>query len=209
MSFGANLYTAMDGNATLSVAKFPMPAGTTSYGGLNGFTIQGPINAAKVVASDIASCKSYITVIDTVLLPFQLGEIGQVDSSTNTMTLGAALGAPACTIQGNSGSNGSVLKDGTINRQRTIGDCCTSCQHTQGCNAFRYCALRGGCTTADGTAWKFGYCLLQYSPEVASGSAPVYYDFEYDYPFASGYLPQPGASQIVSTPAAAAAAAGK
>ena len=202
MSVGATLFTSMDGNASLTVEKFPLPAGTTAYGGLTGFTIQGPMNSAKVIASDIASCKSYITVIDTVLLPFPVTALG---SASGGSALGAAMGAPMGSIQGNSGINGTVVKDGNLNRQRSIADCSESCQKTQGCNAFRYCSQRGGCTTADGTPWKFGYCLLQYSAEVASGNAPVYYDFEFDYPFASGYLPQPGASQV----AAASAAAGR
>lgn len=187
MSVGATLFTSADGPATLQVKKFPMPSNTTFNGGLTGFQIYGPYNNATVLTSDVASCKSYITVIDTVLMPFNPSNL---TSTGNGGLVGAAVGAPACAIQGNTAINGTVLKDGASNRQKTVGDCCASCQKLSGCNAFRYCAMRGGCTTFDGTSYPFGWCMLQSSPEVAAGQPPAPYDSMFDMPFVSGYLPK-------------------
>lgn len=135
MSVGATLYTAADGPAVLTVPKFAMPANTSAYGGLTGFTIKGPLNSAKVIASDIGTCKSYINVIDTVLMPFDSS--ANATSANGSGGLSAALGAPTCSLQANSAINGATLKDGSSNRQRSVGDCCSSCHDTQGCNAFR------------------------------------------------------------------------
>jgi hypothetical protein len=169
------------------VKKFPMPSSTTAHGGLTGFTLDGPFNSANVIASDIGSCKSYINVIDTVLMPFDPTQLTATNGSSAS-PLSAAIGAPACVIQGNSDINGTALNDGASNRQKSIGACCSSCQNSTGCNTFRYCALRGGCTTPDGTSYPFGWCLLQSSPEVASGKTPAYNAFGFDTPFVSGYV---------------------
>jgi hypothetical protein len=66
------LATLADGT-TLAVDKFPLPASTTWRGGLAGWTIAGPANAATVLSSDAPSCKGYVNVIDTVLLPLPAG----------------------------------------------------------------------------------------------------------------------------------------
>ena len=58
--------------------------------------------------------------------------------------------------------------------QATIGDCCASCAATPGCNAWRYCSQKGGCRMPDRTLFKYGYCALLRSGEVASGQAPSY-----------------------------------
>lgn len=185
MAVGATLYTAADGPATLTVPKFPLPKDTTAYGGLSGFSINGPVNSAKVLTSDIGTCKSYINVIDTVLLPF---DPAKASANGGGNALGSALGASMCNLAGSASLNGSVIKDGASNRQHSVGDCCASCHSDSNCNAFRYCALLGGCTTADGTSYPFGYCLLQHSSEVAAGAGPAYYDASYDVPFVSGYI---------------------
>ena len=70
MSLGPKMTTMYDGPVVLTSEKFPLPSNTTWRGGLTGFTISSPFTSAKVVKSDIPTCKGYINVIDSVLLPF-------------------------------------------------------------------------------------------------------------------------------------------
>ncbi|GAB4817667.1 hypothetical protein N2152v2_004713 [Parachlorella kessleri] len=85
----------------------------TAYGGLTGFQITGPINSATVLKSDIMSCKSYLNVIDTVLLPFDPAPLA------NGGGVASALGVPPqCSVQANGMINGSTtVLDGNANRQ--------------------------------------------------------------------------------------------
>ena len=111
---GATLWTAADGPTPLKAARMALPSGASGYGGLTGLKLQGPVNSATVVGpSDLMSCKAYLTMVDTVLLPFDLG------AQPAGASLGAALGAPQCTVQANAALNGTTLVNGASNRQRS------------------------------------------------------------------------------------------
>lgn len=117
MAVGAKLWTSYDGNATLQTIKTALPANTTAYGGLTGLQITGPVNKATVVGpSDIMACKAYLTMIDTVLLPFAPASV-PADGD-----VGAVLGAGQCVLQANAALNATALVDGASNRQRS-GKC--------------------------------------------------------------------------------------
>jgi len=166
LSLGPTLYTMSDGPAVLSSAKFDLPSDASWRGGLTGFDIKGPYNSASVVKSDVPACKSYITVVDSVLLPF--------DPAAPPAD---AIGLKGCSVQANGLIRGSDVKSGDSNIQNTIGDCCDSCRSTSGCNAWVFCPLHGGCRAPDGTySHSFGYCALKNSPEVSAGRDPYYDD---------------------------------
>jgi uncharacterized surface protein with fasciclin (FAS1) repeats len=171
MSLGPKMRTSYDGAEVLTAEKFSMPSGTTWKGGLDGFAINGPHNSANVIKSDIPSCKAYITMVDTVLLPFDPASLPANDAFAAADILGVA----GCAVQQNALIQGSEVKSGSSNIQDTIGACCDSCKQTSGCNAWTYCALKGGCPAADGSSSSpFGYCQLKNSPEVAAGNGPIY-----------------------------------
>ncbi len=125
MSVGAKLWTEWDGAEPITAAAAPLPAGTTAYGGLTGLRLQGPVNAATVVGpSDVMACKAYLTVIDTVLLPFDPASPALAGAATNgAAALATALGTPPgqCALQANARFNGTVLQQGAGNRQHTGG----------------------------------------------------------------------------------------
>lgn len=65
--------------------------------------------------------------------------------------------------------------------QATIGDCCASCAATSGCNAWRYCSQKGGCAVPETTGltnYKYGYCQLLTSAEVAAGQPPAFINWD-------------------------------
>lgn len=189
LRLGPKIRTMYDGPAVLTAPKVePYPAGVTWRGGLTGFTLTGPHNAATVVQSDVPSCKAYVTLIDTVLLPFDPAAVAP--SNDFGAAAGAAVGAPGCALAPNSLIRGSEVKPGEANIQASIGECCASCQATAGCNAWVYCSQAGGCPAADGSYTRpFGYCQLKSSPEVAAGNAPSYEDTSAtSVTVASGYL---------------------
>lgn len=123
MSVGAKLWTEWDGPAPITAAAAPLPAGTTAYGGLTGLRLQGPVNAATVVGpSDVMACKAYLTVIDTLLLPFDPASPALAGAATDGgAALASALGTPPdqCALQANARFNGTVLQQGAGNRQHT------------------------------------------------------------------------------------------
>lgn len=127
MSVGAKLWTAWDGPAPITAAAAPLPPGATAYGGLTGLRLQGPVNGATVEGpSDVMACKAYLTVIDTVLLPFDPSSPGvaaAVAAADGGAVLAAALGAPPgqCALQASARFNGTVLQPGAGNRQHTGG----------------------------------------------------------------------------------------
>ena len=197
MTLGPKMRTSYDGSAVLSTQKFAMPSNTTWRGGLQGFAISGPYNAANVIKSDVPACKGYVTMIDTVLLPFDPTTARPSNDFTATAQV---LGADGCAVQQNSLIMGSEVKSGESNIQSTIGECCDTCKSTYGCNAWTYCALRGGCAAADGSVTRpFGYCQLKNSPEVAAGNPPNYQDFSaVKVSMASGYVMKGGAAQVAA-----------
>ncbi|GAB4817690.1 hypothetical protein N2152v2_004736 [Parachlorella kessleri] len=163
-SLGPKLYTAYDGPSTLSVKRFPLPASVTWQGGITGFSIDGPLNSASVVQSDILACKSVLTVIDSVLLPFDPNTLPTED----WLAPSAALGAPGCFVQPNGMITGATIKAGDSNIQK------------------------GGCRMPDGKAFKFGFCELKTSAELAQGLPANYSDYSaITVPFISGYTGAP------------------
>ncbi|KAL4421363.1 hypothetical protein ABPG75_010654 [Micractinium tetrahymenae] len=198
MSVGAKLWTSWDGPAPITASAAPLPPGTTAYGGLTGLRLQGPVNSATVVGpSDIMACKAYLTVIDTVLLPFDPASPALAAAATDSgSALAAAVGAAPgqCVLQASAHFNGTVLQDGTGNRQHTVGDCCASCAKAAGCNAFQYCTLKGGCRLLDGTSRPFGSCQLYHDDAVAAGQPPVWVDYNGTTPLISGYVPSVAAA---------------
>lgn len=199
MSLGPKMYTSYDGPAALSSSKFDLPSGTTWRGGLSGFTINGPYNSANVIKSDVPACKAYITVIDSVLLPFD----PNTPPSNDASAAAAAVGMKGCSLQSNALIRGSDVKSGESNIQQTIGDCCSSCQQTSGCNAWLYCPQRGGCHSPDGkSSYSFGYCALKNSPDVSAGQEPNYDDLSaVKVGLASGYVSSGGAGAVKATTA--------
>jgi len=172
MSLGPKMRTSYDGVKVLTAEKFDMPSGTTWRGGLNGFSINGPHNSANVITSDIVACKSYITMIDTVLLPF---DPSASLPANDFLAAARILGVDGCAVQQNSLIQGSEVTSGSGNIQESIGECCDSCKETSNCNAWTYCALKGGCPAADGSmTYPFGYCQLKNSPEISAGNEPNY-----------------------------------
>jgi uncharacterized surface protein with fasciclin (FAS1) repeats len=187
MSLGPKMRTSYDGVEVLTPEKFDLPSGTTWRGGLKGFSINGPHNSANVITSDIPACKSYITMIDTVLLPF---DPSASLPANDFLAAADILGVTGCAVQQNALIQGSEITSGSINIQESIGECCDSCKETLNCNAWTYCPLKGGCPAADGsTTYPFGYCQLKNSPEVSAGNGPMYNEFSaLNVLMASGYV---------------------
>ena len=193
MSLGPKMMTYFDGGeAVLTPEKFTLPQDASWRGGLTGFSINGPYNSAKVVKSDVPTCKAYITVIDNVLLPFDPVTASRL--SNDVLAPATILGAQGCGVQPNALITGSVVKSGESNVQGTIGECCASCRSTSGCNAWMFCPLRGGCAEADGSgSAPFGFCQLMNSPELSAGQMPNYADYSVSkVKLASGYVVQSG-----------------
>lgn len=128
--------------------RFTLPSNVTFEGGLAGFTIQGPFNAATVVKvgslvpagrnrqlpalpppllysrscvhrhpcpspqSDVPACKSLITLIDSVLLPFDPAATPAPDY----LAVASLVGARGCGVQPNALITGTELKAGDANR---------------------------------------------------------------------------------------------
>ena len=156
---GATLYTQYSGPEVLEADDFVVPADITWKGGLTGFKINGPLNAAAVLQSDILGCKAYFNVIDTVLLPFAAGSGGE--GGRETAVAGALVGAPQCNVRGNSLVSGDVVVPGTNNIVENIGECCDQCATNPRCNAFVFCSNKAGCEgLAITTSRPFGYCEL-------------------------------------------------
>lgn len=147
LSVGATVYTLFDGVANLKTAKKALPAGTTAQGGLTGIVISGPVNSATVVESDIRACKTFITIIDEVLLPF---DPTGIDASNDSGALGAALGAGTCSVVPNAQINATTLVQGGSNPQASPAACCASCAANAECNTWSYCGLAGGCRFPEG-----------------------------------------------------------
>jgi hypothetical protein len=187
MSLGPKMRTSYDGTETLAAEKFEIPPGTTWKGGLTGFSINGPYNSATVVKSDIPGCKSYINMIDTVLFPF---DTSSSLPANDVFAAADILGVAGCAVQQNALIQGSEVASGSNNIQENIGACCDSCRQTSNCNAWTYCALKGGCPAADGSStYPFGYCALKNSPEVSAGNGPIYNEYSsVNMLMASGYL---------------------
>jgi hypothetical protein len=144
-----------------------------------------------VLKSDIPSCKGYITLIDTVLLPFDPAQAPANDA----LAAAAVVGAAGCAVQANSVVRGAAIRDGAANPQDSVGACCASCRASSGCNAWTFCAQRGGCAQAADAKAKvpFGWCALKSSPEVAAGREPQYEDVSaVMMPLVSGFLPSSG-----------------
>ncbi|KAL4426862.1 hypothetical protein ABPG77_006648 [Micractinium sp. CCAP 211/92] len=114
LSLGPKLYTLSDGPQTLNSSRFALPADVTWRGGLTGFTISGPFNAATVVKSDVQACKAFVTLIDTVLLPFDPAGPEPTDAA-------ALLGVQGCAVLPNSLIAGQEIKPGESNRQVCSG----------------------------------------------------------------------------------------
>ncbi|PSC73937.1 Beta-Ig-H3 fasciclin [Micractinium conductrix] len=189
LSLGPKLYTLYDGPQTLSTSRFPLPPTATWRGGLTGFQIKGPFNAANVVKSDVPACKALVTVIDSVLLPWNPAGAPPADAA-------ALVSAMGCAVNPNAIIAGQEIKAGDANRQATIGDCCASCAATSGCNAWRYCSQKGGCAVPETTGltnYKYGYCQLLTSAEVAAGQPPAFINWDaVTVPLASGFIPRGG-----------------
>ncbi|KAI7844504.1 hypothetical protein COHA_001863 [Chlorella ohadii] len=202
MSVGPKLYTLYDGPETLSVPRFTLPSNVTWEGGLAGFKIQGPYNAATVVKSDVTACKSLITLIDSVLLPFD----PTAAPAPDYLAVSRLVGARGCGVQPNALITGTELQAGDANRHGTIGGCCASCAAFRGCNAWRYCSQKGGCRLPEGQVIKYGACTLLRSSELAAGSPPNYADFSATtVPLASGWVltgPEAAAAQQAASTAA-------
>jgi len=62
------------------------------------------------------ACKAYLTVVDTVLMPFDPATL-----PSPTAPLGEALGAGQCVVQANAMLNATTLVDGASNRQHSGG----------------------------------------------------------------------------------------
>jgi hypothetical protein len=162
--------TMYDGPAILSSPAFQLPADTTWRGGLFGFSINGPFNGGTVLKSDTTdACKVIVTLIDAVLLPFD-PVLLELDG---TPPVSSVVGATGASVRANSLITGQEVVPGANNLQSSVGECATSCRANPRCNAFSFCALRGGCE-APGNTLPFGYCQLKQSNEVAAGRAPNY-----------------------------------
>ena len=120
----------------------------------------------------MTACKSVLMVVDSVLLPFDPAAA----PAANANAVGAVVGSGGCSVQANGAIAGSELRGGADNRQPSVGACCDSCRGTGQCNAWQYCALRGGCRMPDGSERPYGYCALLRSPDVADGNLPQYTD---------------------------------
>lgn len=171
---GATLYTQYSGPEVLEADAFVVPADTTWRGGLAGFKINGPVNAATVVQSDILGCKAYFNVIDTVLLPFNPATLGGAAAAASgggdTVVAGALVGAPLCNIQANSLPSGDMVVSGVKNIVENIGECCSQCANNSRCNTFVFCSNKAGCEgLALADTKPFGYCELMMS---GNGNGP-------------------------------------
>jgi hypothetical protein len=211
MSLGPSMETLYDGPERVTSQKFNLPSDVTWQGGLTGFTLSGPANEATVTRSDATACKAYVTEIDAVLLPFDPEDV----SSGSATASGAAVGADACVVMPNAVIVGSDVSTST---QSTIGDCCDACASADGCNAWTYCALDGGCLLGDGTTkLDGGTCILKQSPNIADDREPDYLYQDAMTTFAvSGFIPTArmgswlsGGGQEASSPSANVAAAGR
>lgn len=163
MALGAKLYTDSDAVRTIQAAKHTIPADTNYRGGISGIKLTDYAgNTGKIVSPDLRACRTYVNVVDEVLLPF-------VANTTDTFDLSTALDVGTCDILPNALINGTTLVAGTANRVATTAECCDSCSSTTDCNLWNYCAIGSGCRFPNGTILPFGSCTLQHSPELAAG----------------------------------------
>lgn len=182
---GATLYSLYDGTATLKTTKMALPNDVTAYGGLTGITISSPVNSAKIVAADIRSCKTYVDVIDEVLLPVDLADV-----SNSADPVATFIGTGSCSVEPNQVINGTVLEAGSSNIKSSVGECCDACGANAQCNVWTYCSKPDGCRWPDGTVWTYGACELLRSPEIADNQTPAYGDSGIDVvPIITGYKP--------------------
>lgn len=183
MSLGLEMETMYDGPAQIKSERFDLPSDVTWKGGLNGFELSGPFNSAKVLSSDDMACKAYVTVIDSVLLPFEPSDV-----SGATIASGASVGAPQCVVSPNSIIMGDEISTSTV---KDVGACCDACSSSGGCNAWVYCAMESGCVLPDGSSvMPSGTCTLKRSPNVQEGRFPnySYSDSKSTFPV-SGWIP--------------------
>lgn len=199
MAVGATLYSLYDGTASLQTSKMALPNDVTAYGGLTGITISSPVNSATLVSSDVRACKTFVDVIDAVLLPVDLATV------TNAAApVAAVIGAGECAVEPNTVVNGTTLVEGGSNIVASVGACCDACGGNDQCNIWSFCSKPNGCRFPDGETWPFGACELMHSDSVAAGQSVAYGDSGIDVvPIISGYKPDAAA------PAAAVATAGR
>ena len=190
MSLGPEMETLYDGPARIKSEQFDLPSDVTWKGGLTGFTLSGPVNEAKVLRSDITGCKSFVTEIDAVLLPFDPSTL----SGSAALASGEAVGADQCAVTPNSIIIGDDISSTNV---KTIGECCESCASVANCNAWVYCAMEDGCAMPDGdTRTPFGSCTFKRSKNVASNSQPNYEQFDASTTFVvSGWIPSSSQKQ--------------
>lgn len=128
------------------------------------------------------ACKTYINIIDTVLLPFDPAS----PPPNNDQGVATLVGADSCTVTANSMIRGSDI---STTSQKTIGECCSACASAGNCNAWTYCSQQGGCLMPSGSLIPFGQCVLKNSQELSNGSPAWFEDVNaVTVPLVSGYV---------------------
>lgn len=187
MALGAKLYTDSDAVRTIQSAKHDIPSDTTIRGGITGIELTDYAgNTATITTADLRACRTYVNIVDELLIPFDPTSIA---NATDSFDLSTALDVGTCDILPNALINGTTLVAGTANRVATIAECCDSCSSTTDCNLWSYCAIGSGCRFPNGTVLPFGSCTLQHSPQLAAGESLVWADSGWAaVPVVAGYI---------------------
>eukprot|EP01023_Acetabularia_acetabulum_P019920 TRINITY_DN2025_c0_g1_i4.p1 TRINITY_DN2025_c0_g1~~TRINITY_DN2025_c0_g1_i4.p1 ORF type:complete len:507 (-),score=74.64 TRINITY_DN2025_c0_g1_i4:345-1865(-) len=177
--------TSLQGQNTLASTQV-RPLQFQNDGSSAGSVI-GQESTANVVVGDLEGCKSYLTIIDNVLLPYDLSTV-----------LGVV--AENCVAK-----QGKVYRGATVGDSSpaaSVGECCERCSGNSECNIWQYCSTSEGCLSPDGQLVQQGQCELKLQESFNPGvSEPDVQLQGANVGFISGYTqtPQPTITPIIGT----------
>eukprot|EP01025_Chloroclados_australasicus_P046785 TRINITY_DN5170_c0_g1_i1.p1 TRINITY_DN5170_c0_g1~~TRINITY_DN5170_c0_g1_i1.p1 ORF type:complete len:488 (+),score=41.10 TRINITY_DN5170_c0_g1_i1:36-1499(+) len=117
-------------------------------------SIKGEKSSANVVQGDIEACKSYITIIDNVLLPYNIEDVVGVGSGE------------ACAFKQGVVYKGESLAPALPADSAAV--CCERCSKNEQCNVWQYCATSEGCLAPGGVFVAQGQCELKFQESFTS-----------------------------------------
>eukprot|EP01025_Chloroclados_australasicus_P021641 TRINITY_DN2270_c0_g1_i1.p1 TRINITY_DN2270_c0_g1~~TRINITY_DN2270_c0_g1_i1.p1 ORF type:complete len:405 (-),score=35.02 TRINITY_DN2270_c0_g1_i1:283-1362(-) len=153
----------------------------------NNISASSPVNSAKIIKTDIESCKGAIQILDTLLVPYEgFPTIRRLRPDVSSLDA-------KCVAEGNANykSDEYIGKADVENE----GECCDACLKDARCNVWTYCAWESGCQAGD-TTLEFGRCDMKYQNAVANGEDPEIWDRDnINVPYISGVVYKDGVSR--------------
>eukprot|EP01026_Neomeris_dumetosa_P008990 TRINITY_DN12967_c0_g1_i2.p1 TRINITY_DN12967_c0_g1~~TRINITY_DN12967_c0_g1_i2.p1 ORF type:complete len:368 (-),score=37.24 TRINITY_DN12967_c0_g1_i2:246-1349(-) len=150
-------------------------------------TANSPVNSAKLLKTDVESCKGSIQILDKLLVPYE------GFPTTRRIRPDISSLHETCTAEGNA----NYKSDEYIGKVDVAdeGECCDACRQDKDCNVWTYCAWQSGCPAGD-QLLDFGRCDLKFQSAVSNGEEPEFWDkFNIDVPFISGAVYRNGVSR--------------